>query len=420
MKLMIWNLAALFGVVIAGVRTASAQPLSAPGSFLDDVDFLTNHGSLMRFQKPIVLADGNAMIAVSPALQGRVLTSTSGGYHGMSYGWINRELIESGKVREHINAFGGEDRLWLGPEGGQFSIFFAPKATFDLAHWFTPAPFDTESFDLVSQSADSVKLRKAFHLTNYSGTKFNVRIDREVRLLPADKVWEDLHVSPIAGLSIVGFESVNRLTNAGTEPWKKESGLLSLWSMGMFNASPAATIIVPFKAGSDSELGKPVTSDYFGVVPPDRLQVKDNAVFFKADAKYRSKIGVSPLRAKPTFGSFDADKHVLTLIQFSLPEGVTDYVNSAWKIQEHPYGGDVVNSYNDGPPTPGGKQLGHFYELETSSPAAALAPGKFIDHLHRTIHLQGSDEELEKVAVKTLGVRLSEIPHEAVHTNPKR
>jgi hypothetical protein len=25
----------------------------------------------------------------------------------------------------HINVFGGEDRFWLGPEGGQFSIFFA-------------------------------------------------------------------------------------------------------------------------------------------------------------------------------------------------------------------------------------------------------------------------------------------------------
>jgi hypothetical protein len=409
MKFMIWNLAALVGVAVAGVQTSSAQlppPELTPGSFANDLDFLAKHG-----KKPIVLSDGNsAMIAVSPALQGRVLTSTSGGAYGASYGWINRELIESSKFREHINAFGGEDRLWLGPEGGQFSIFFAPKATFDLEHWFTPAPFDTEPFDLVSQSADNVKLRKDFHLTNYSGTKFNVRIDREIRLLPAGKVWENLHLAPVARLNVVGFESINQLTNAGSEPWTKETGLLSLWSMGMFNASPAATIIVPIKTGPDSELGKPVTSDYFGQVPPDRLTLKDNVIYFKADAKYRSKIGVSPLRAKPTFGSFDADKHVLTLIQFTLPIGTTDYVNSAWKIQEHPYAGDVVNSYNDGPPPGGGKQLGHFYELETSSPAAALAAGKSIEHLHRTIHLQGSDEELEKVARATLGIGLSDIP----------
>jgi len=385
MKLMILNLAALIGVVGVAAQNSLGQstPAASPASsFSDDVKFLEDHG-----KKPIVLSDGNAMIAVSPALQGRVVTSTSGGNDGASYGWINRELIASGEVREHINAFGGEDRLWLGPEGGQFSIFFAPKAAFDLAHWFTPAPFDTEPFDLVSKSTDSVTLRKSFDLTNYSGTKFNVRVDRELRLLSTSKIWADLHLAPVAGVNVVGFESINRLTNAGTEPWKKETGLLSLWSMGMFNASPAATIIVPIKPGSESELGTPVTSDYFGTVPADRLTLKDNVVYFKADAKYRSKIGVNPRRAKPIFGSYDSDKHVLTLIQYTLPEGTADYVNSAWKMQDHPYAGDTVDSYNDGPPPTGGKQLGHFYELESSSPGAALAPGKSIEHLHRTIHL---------------------------------
>ena len=269
MKLMILNLAAFIGVVGVAAQNASGDstPAALPrSSFSDDVKFLEAHG-----KTPIILSAGNAMIAVSPALQGRVVTSTSGGNDGASYGWINRELIASGEVREHINAFGGEDRLWLGPEGGQFSIFFAPKAAFDLAHWFTPAPFDTEPFDLVSKTSDSVTLRKSFDLTNYSGTKFNVRIDREIRLLPTAKVWADLKLDPAAGLSVVGFESVNRLTNAGTEAWKKETGLLSLWSMGMFNASPAATIIVPIKPGPESELGTPVTSDYFGTVPADRL-----------------------------------------------------------------------------------------------------------------------------------------------------
>ena len=66
-------------------------------------------------------------------------------------------------------------------------------------HWFTPAPFDTEPFDLVSKSSDSVTLRKSFDLTNYSGTKFNVRIDREIRLLPTSKVWADLKFDPAAG-----------------------------------------------------------------------------------------------------------------------------------------------------------------------------------------------------------------------------
>jgi len=51
----------------------------------------------------------------------------------------------------------------------------------------------------------------------------------------------------------------------------------------------------------------------------------------------------------------------------------------------------VVNSYNDGPPSPGAKPLGPFYELESSSPALALKPGESATHIHRTIHLQGDE-----------------------------
>src|SRR5205814_1528297 len=86
-----------------------------------------------------------------------------------------------------------------------------------------------------------------------------------------------------------------------------------------------------------------------------------------------------------------------------------DYVNSMWEVQKAPYGGDVVNSYNDGPPAPGAKPLGPFYELETSSPAAALAPGGAIVHRHRTIHLVGDGQALDQVARKALGVGIEEI-----------
>ena len=66
------------------------------------------------------------------------------------------ELIASGKIQPHMNAFGGEDRFWMGPEGGQFSIFFAKGAKFELADWFTPAPFDTQPFKDDRQRARSV------------------------------------------------------------------------------------------------------------------------------------------------------------------------------------------------------------------------------------------------------------------------
>lgn len=373
--------------------------------FDDDVAFLQKHTEV------IVLADkaGQARVAVAPAWQGRVMTSTATGGAGLSFGWINRELIASRKLQEHINVFGGEDRFWMGPEGGQFSIFFAKGVPFDLEHWFTPAPIDTEPFKVVSQSADKARFTHTFSLANYSGTKFDVKVDRDVRLLSAAEAWRKLRVKPAAGVSVVAFESVNKITNAGKQAWKKETGLLSVWILSMLNPSPATTIVVPIKPGPVSKLGKVVTADYFGQVPPERLVVKDSVIFFSGDGKYRSKIGITPQRSKAILGSYDAANKVLTLAQFTQPAGATDYVNSLWKLQDDPYAGDAANSYNDGPPAPGAKPLGPFYELESSSPAAKLGPGKNLTHIHRTIHLCGPEPALDAIARATLGVSLQEI-----------
>jgi hypothetical protein len=80
-----------------------------------------------------------------------------------------------------------------------------------------------------------------------------------------------------------------------------------------------------------------------------------------------------------------------------------------WEIQREPYNGDVVNSYNDGPPAPGKPPLGPFYELETSSPALALGPGQSYTHVHRTFHLAGPDAGLERVARATLKVGIADL-----------
>jgi hypothetical protein len=56
-----------------------------------------------------------------------------------------------------------------------------------------------------------------------------------------------------------------------------------------------------------------------------------------------------------------------------------------------------------------GKQLGNFYEIESSSPAAALAPGQSLSHAHRTFHLKGSVDQLNVVAQKILGISVDQI-----------
>src|SRR5262249_31401665 len=108
-------------------------------------------------------------------------------------------------------------------------------------------------------------------------------------------------------------------------------------------------------------------------------------------------------------GSYDAHNKVLTIVQFSQSADATDYVNSLWKIQDDPYSGDAANSYNDGPPSPGAKPLGPFYELESSSPAAALAPGKSLSHLHRTLIRRGPEAPLAPVSRQVLGVSIRDI-----------
>lgn len=386
-----------------------AAPILASGAFAasfgEDIEFLKRHTDVVLLQD----RDGRAQVAVVPAWQGRVMTSTADGPGGFSYGWINRERIASGEVQKHINVFGGEDRFWLGPEGGQFSIFFAPGSPFDLAHWFTPVAIDLDPYRLVRQSRTRAQFRHAFALTNYSGTVFSVQVDRTLRLVTPAQVWRHLDLASRRDLRVVAFESVNRLTNKGRDAWTREGGMLSVWILGMFNPSPATTIVVPLRPGPDSERGTAVNADYFGRVPPERLVVREDVAFFSGDGQFRSKIGVGPRRARPILGSYDAAHDILTLVQYTLPEGATDYVNSMWELQDAPFAGDAVNSYNDGPPAPGAKPLGPFYELETSSPAAALKPGGSLEHLHRTIHLQGPRPALDAVARATLGVRLDEI-----------
>jgi len=381
-----------------------------PSNYGEDVAFLRQH------TKVIELKHGDAAVAVAPAYQGRVMTSTATGNTGYGFGWLNYKLIEQGvlppdqlkgKLEEHIHVFGGEERFWLGPEGGQFGIFFPKGAAFDFASWKTPAPLDTEPFELVSAAATKATFTKSFVVANQSGTPFKVAVDRTIELLSAQEI-EQVLGKEAAAAKVVGYATVNTLRNRGDQAWTKDTGLLSIWLLGMFKPSPGTVMAIPVKEGDAGKLGPQVNDDYFGKVPADRLKVKDNVVFFKGDGTFRSKIGVPPLRSLGVAGSFCAEEKALTLTVYRSP-GVTDYVNSAWAVQEKPFGGDAINAYNDGPPELGKPPLGPFYELESSSPAAALKPGEQIIHRQCTFHLTGSEAVLDAVAKKHLRVTTAEI-----------
>jgi hypothetical protein len=229
-------------------------------------------------------------------------------------------------------------------------------------------------------------------------------VDRDVRLLAKENIDQLLGINLSKEVKMVGFETANSITNTGKISWNKTNGMLSIWILSMLNASEKTMVVAPYKQDAEGPI---YTDDYFGKVPTERLRHENGVIFFKADAKYRSKIGISPSRALPFIGSYDAEKQVLTVAQFDLPGGDSQYVNGKWELQKDPLSGDAVNAYNDG--VNNGNQLGKFYEIESSSPAASLDPGKTLTHHHRTIHFMGPKQDLNQISLKVFGITVDQI-----------
>ena len=115
-------------------------------------------------------------------------------------------------------------------------------------------------------------------------------IERTVRLLDKSAVENVVGTTLPAGIRTVAYETDNRLTNQGDQAWVAETGLPSIWILGMYNPAPRTTVVIPFKAGSESALGPKVKDDYFGKVPPEYLKVEDDVLFFKGDGTRRGQI----------------------------------------------------------------------------------------------------------------------------------
>jgi hypothetical protein len=374
------------------------------GTFGFDLAFMK------QFKETIVLSDsgGAAKVMIIPGWQARVMTSTANGDHGFSYGWINYNLIRSGIPAPHFNAFGGEERLWLGPEGGPFSIYFAEGADQVFDNWYVPAILDTLPFDMVEQSASMARFTRQFSLVNYTGTTMDIGLERRITLLANPEIVDAIGLDIPDSVKTVAYQSENTLINLGQQAWTGRTGKLSVWMLAMFAPSPGVTIFLPYNQGPEGQPGKIVNDDYFGKVPPDRLIVDEGMIYLKADGKFRSKIGIPPKRAMPFSGSYDAANHALTILWCKLPEGDAEYVNSKWGIQKDPFSGDAINAYNDGP-VADGTQMGPFYELESSSPAAGLKPGESLLHRQRIFHFEGSEAQLSRITWKVFGIRLEEV-----------
>jgi len=130
-------------IILIGIATLAGcveeKTKMANITFGQDLSFLKKHTDVFIIEDK----SGNSKVAVLPALQGRAMTSTAEGLEGLSFGWINRELVASGETVEHINVYGGEDRFWIGPEGGQQddqhrgrSLEKRKRTSFNMDTWY--------------------------------------------------------------------------------------------------------------------------------------------------------------------------------------------------------------------------------------------------------------------------------------------
>jgi len=384
----------------SGQQTGSTDSAKQKGTFAYDLNFLKQHDSVLVLKNN----EGSGQIIISPKYQAKVFTSTTEGDNGKSMGWINYKTFDLKTPDAHMNAFGGEDRLWLGPEGSRFALFFKPGTQMVFDNWHTPAAVDKESWQLDSSTAKKAVLSKTTQMQNYAGTVMDIKLNRSIQILENAEIQQILGIKLDTAVKAVGYVTVNSITNAGKQAWDKQTGAPCLWNLDMFNPSPSVTIVIPYKENTTGEVA---TTDYFGQIPSDRVKFQNGTLYYKADGKQRGKLGVPPNRLKDYAGSYDAANNVLTIIAYSFDPNAT-YLNQEWRTDKDPFKGDAVNAYNDGPLATGG-QMGPFYEIESVSPAAFLKPGETLTHKHSVFHFTGSRDGLNAIAMKTLGVGLNDI-----------
>lgn len=383
-------------------QTTSEQNVKSnhkTGTFGYDIEFLKQHDSILVLSNQ----SGLGQIVVSPKYQGKVFTSTAEGMDGKSFGWVNYDAFDA-PLDSHMNAYGGEDRLWLGPEGGPYSLYFEGGDEMVYENWKTPAAIDTEAWTLLGHTDKSVSMEKNTELTNYAGTQLAMLLKRDVEILEAAQIESDLGISLNEGVKPVGFSTKNSITNIGEVAWTEETGAPCLWSLDMFLPTDSTVILVPYQEDS---AGPVATTDYFGEIDADRIQYQDGVLYFKADGKSRGKLGVAPDRAKEFAGSYDLSTGVLTVTKFTLDRDQT-YLNQEWTTEKDPFQGDAVNAYNDGPLDDGG-QMGPFYEIESVSPAAFLQPQESLEHVHNVYHFAGDRNEVAQLLTKIFGVQVEDI-----------
>ena len=376
-------------------------------AFGQDLKFFSQYKSDV-----LILGEGDSLVAVSPKYQGRILTSTFGGVEGPSLGWINHELLADNKIGLQTYQVGGEDRFWVGPQGGDYSIFFPQGASFSSENWRAPAGFSLDPWKLVASSKTQAKFEKNADFENAKGQRFVVRAEREITVLNRSQVSEILGIEIPSTVKLVGFQSFNKLTNLGKSKWTINSGLLNISVQSCFNANKKVRVFIPYRAGEVSQLGEIVREDFMdeSATGDGRMLIDPSYISFNADGRKMAGFGVSAKRSEGIVVSYDAKNQVLTVVLYIKPADSTRaYLRNSWRGNTARFNGDAISVYNNGPLAKTSVVAAPFYEISTHSPALSLDAGKSQFHIQRTFHFGGSEYDLGLISYKLTGIAIGQL-----------
>ncbi|WP_303316289.1 DUF6786 family protein [Flavivirga abyssicola] len=367
-------------------------------SYKNDLELIKIHTDYME----LTANKGKARLIICPKYQGKIITSTYSGINGPSNGWLNRDVIN--KQNLNGNGIGGEDRIWIGPLGSQFSFYFQQIKPLNEKNWQVPDALKNTAFNEISKTDTQVWLENTVKLTNFQGTTLKLNIKRHISILDKKRIEDNLKFKLNASIDFVAYNSSHILKNIDSIGWKKETGLASIWSAGMFEGSDKTSVIIPLKNnGSITDIYK-----YLGALNTNRLYTKGKTLLYKTDGKYRSKIGIPHKFAPEIYGCYSKDKQRLTIIQYQKTNDSL-YFNSDVSIQKAPYDGEVIPIYNNGTMDYSATNDISFFELESTSAMKELQPNETIGHFHRVYHFSGHFDELNAISKTLLNFDLNQI-----------
>ncbi|MBN1435699.1 MAG: hypothetical protein JW936_01370 [Sedimentisphaerales bacterium] len=349
-----------------------------------------------------IMGEGESLLAICPAMGGRVVAATVSGPSGHNPFFVNPVDVKGGVEAEKLIFRGGLGaRDWLGPEGcGDMSFYFRKKPVV-MENWYVDERQSIPAMKVQKATAGQVTTVGEIHMPNLRGNEFDIEMQQAMRLVGDPKAALGAEVP--GGVKYLGFTRGTSYKNIGSATWSEDYGFCMIWFLLMLRGSDNMFIIAPFKDG----LGDEVIDYRFDDrdISADRLMVRREGgyVLYRGDGLERGKIGMVPQRAAGVLYGLDLDRGYLTVLRYPV-DTQADYMNNLWTEEANSTGGDVVDAYNnkfDEEALPG-----RFCEMEAVSPRLALGPGESAAFETTTGFFQGPVESLKGIIKATSGCDL--------------